>query len=291
MAPVADVADAAVLMRRRRAMRLAAACIAPFIFLDLTLDHPLGNVVAGVVWVAALLWAGREQLPDRPVLANVGALLVLVVSAVAILVSAISAGGSDTIFDGLLLALPLATLILFPDLWYGTLVPGAVGLAGGAAVRLREGRPVAEIVYWACLVAGATIMAAFGARFVRRDHAREIAAERARADAIAALAHSEAQRARAERLADVARLAGAVSHEINNPLASVKANLQWMAADGAQGGEESAAVLRDTVEAVERIVTVMAELRTASVSAMAPDESVLLDESTELDAASASDRP
>jgi signal transduction histidine kinase len=261
--------DAQTLLRRRRALWVAAGCVAPFVPLGALLPNELAGVCAAVSWLVVLIWAAWAQRPERPLLANASAMASIAVGAAQMVWQVIVSGGSLSTFRGLLLALPLGVLIAFPDLWYSVIVAGALTVAGGVTVQAWSGRPIAETAFWICLVVGSTAMAGLGARLVRQDHARQLAAERARASALEALAQSEGRRLRAERLAGVARLAGRVSHEVNNPLATLRSNLRWMSDEGhAAPPDEAAAALRDTIEAVDQMVVVMADLRRESVAAM-----------------------
>jgi signal transduction histidine kinase/CheY-like chemotaxis protein len=75
-------------------------------------------------------------------------------------------------------------------------------------------------------------------------------------------AETEAEVARAERLASMGRLAAATAHEINNPLSYVANNLQFLR-EGLSGalleGEQGSA-LREAQDGVDRIRRIVAEL-------------------------------
>jgi C4-dicarboxylate-specific signal transduction histidine kinase len=81
------------------------------------------------------------------------------------------------------------------------------------------------VAFWVLAFGSTTVYAVTGSIFHRRQRARErsLEAERARAEEI--LAESERQRARAERLALVGRLAAGVAHDVASPLASVGAGV------------------------------------------------------------------
>jgi signal transduction histidine kinase len=81
-----------------------------------------------------------------------------------------------------------------------------------------------------------------------------------------ALRLSETRRAQAERLAIVGRLASGVAHEINNPLAFVKANVGMLQRTLVAGEEELSTdelteILDDTIVGVERICQIVLDLK------------------------------
>jgi C4-dicarboxylate-specific signal transduction histidine kinase len=80
-----------------------------------------------------------------------------------------------------------------------------------------------------------------------------------------ALRLSESRRAQAERLAIVGRLASGVAHEINNPLAYVKANMNALkrSATGEDElpPEELAELLAETTEGLDRICQIVSDLK------------------------------
>jgi len=67
----------------------------------------------------------------------------------------------------------------------------------------------------------------------------------------------------ADAVAEVGRLAAAVSHEINNPLAAVKTNVRWLGSESTarEPPAERAEVVSDTLGAVERIARIVADLK------------------------------
>jgi C4-dicarboxylate-specific signal transduction histidine kinase len=104
-------------------------------------------------------------------------------------------------------------------------------------------------------------MVLVGAARVREVMARERLLEQEQGQA---LRLSEVRRAQAERLAVVGRLASGVAHEINNPLAYVKANLSVLQRELKLGGLTSQDVeelLSETNEGVDRICQIVLDLK------------------------------
>lgn len=80
----------------------------------------------------------------------------------------------------------------------------------------------------------------------------------------------------AERFANVARLAARLTHELSNPLAAVKANIDWLATHAGDTRDAQAAdVLVDTQASVARLAVIAADLR--DLARVAPGEVAVRD--------------
>ena len=101
--------------------------------------------------------------------------------------------------------------------------------------------------------------------WLRSMRQAEVAAEHVRSDA---LRLSETRRAHAERLAIVGRLASGVAHEINNPLAFVKANVSVLHRElfGPRplSASEAREILDETAVGIDRICQIVADLKSLS---------------------------
>lgn len=173
-----------------------------------------------------------------------------------------------------------------------------LSLAVEGVFPLREGpgaarAPVTYALHGAAACALAVLGAANLAR-VRRDEGRR-AAEQARA--VDALAQSERRRARAEPLAAAGSRAARAAHDMSNPLASLRANLDWLS-DAAQENRlhsQEAEVLEVIVEArecVSRLGARLSDFRAAARAAqdLTPAErEPPLDDGVELGAEAQSD--
>jgi len=137
---------------------------------------------------------------------------------------------------------------------YGRASGGVAEATRAAAAGIREVLERRRDAFSAELPEGKGWFAVRATRFERGGEVRVVVAhedvtERRRAE--------EAERA-AEALRSVARLALAAAHEINNPLATIRGNLDLL---GGQVGEELARTrLRPALDGVERIRTVVARL-------------------------------
>ncbi len=156
-----------------------------------------------------------------------------------------------------------------------------VAAAAGALAALVSGVSVmvlldaARAPHLALLMLALGISAIQAARMFRRMDQAEDEAARQREQALrkeaeeARTAHqAELRWATSERLAAVGRMAAAVSHEINNPLAYVSANLLHLQRELASGRPadpiELREVLQETQQGVEQIRQIAADLRAAA---------------------------
>jgi signal transduction histidine kinase len=255
-----------VIRYRRRTMFLAAALVAACYAIDLVLGHGTPVLVQRAAWVVAVLFAAALQRPGRPGLAYVGVHLATLASGLLVVTLVAASGGTRSIYAPMLLVLPFAAVIAISDVATTPLVTGVVCSIGGAAIRRAEGQGTPEIAAWLLLSGILTVLAAWGVVATRRRWTDELAAERDRARALEDLAESERRRAEAERLAQVGQLAAEVAHEVNNPLAVVKANVGWLAQAHLPDvdPEERTSVIADAAESVERISDIVLQLRTAA---------------------------
>ncbi|BDG01913.1 PAS domain-containing sensor histidine kinase [Anaeromyxobacter oryzae] len=83
---------------------------------------------------------------------------------------------------------------------------------------------------------------------------------------------AEVRLAVADRLASVGRVAAGVAHELNNPLAFVRANLEWAVEQLAEGATDPARIrdaigaLEEAVEGTDRMRVIVRDLRTLSTA-------------------------
>jgi len=79
----------------------------------------------------------------------------------------------------------------------------------------------------------------------------------------AVVALDQSRQHAADAVGEVGRLAAAVAHDVNNPLSAVKVNVRWLGSDSAvsEPAAERAEVVGDTLEAVERIARIVADLK------------------------------
>jgi signal transduction histidine kinase len=168
----------------------------------------------------------------------------------------------------LLPSMPLIIALIQPRDGRPALLSGVTSTLGVLGLFLAQGRPVAALG-WALITGSATFFGMYGAAQYRKaqDAEHAVGLERARREALEKLAVAEHQRAQTEKLATVGRLAASVVHEINNPLAFVRSNLEFLRTEVMQQPlrEEARGELREVFEetrqGVERILQIVSDLR------------------------------
>ena len=218
-------------------------------------------------WILGILWLNRRHgTPAGERRATYGGILL---SSVCCLGLAALVGGLGSPYFTLVFLLPLgvgASLTIHGErgqVW----ACGGVCLVGTGLIALDEGRPRAETVTWLVAVLGITVLADFLWRGLLRVFQSEQAVrlERARRESLEALAQSEHRRAQSEKLATVGRLASGVAHEINNPLAYVDANVDFVREELLSSREldreQLADVLGETRMGLQHIRQIVADLK------------------------------
>ncbi len=178
-------------------------------------------------------------------------------------------GGPHSPYFNFVPAMPLLLALVHPQDSKPAIAGGAVGTLGALALQLEAQAPFGQALSWALTAASATFFGVYGSAQFRKAAAaqHEARLERERREALEKLALAERQRTQSEKLATVGRLAASVMHEVNNPLAFVRSNLQFLedqvrlqpiAPETLQELEE---VIRETQSGVERIQQIAMDLK------------------------------
>ncbi|MCY1082896.1 sensor histidine kinase [Archangium lansingense] len=194
-------------------------------------------------------------------------------------------GGSGSVYFNLFPCIPLVLCLLYPQDSLSATLSGALCSAGAAGLLWGAGHPVTQSLLWAGMVVTVTVVGAYGASEFRKAQRAENEGrlERARREALETLAISERRRAHSEKLATIGQLAASVMHEINNPVAFIGANLDFLEREvlseqRAASREELAEVFRETRTGVERVRQIIGDLRGFSrMDAEVPTECALAD--------------
>ena len=181
-------------------------------------------------------------------------------------------GGPASPYFHVFFVMPFILAVFSPDSALPTLVSGGAGLVIVVGLNVLARVPLAQVFLQASSAVTFLGLALFGTRMYRRMMEAQQAAHQERLQALDRLAESERLRGRAERerseverLVLVGQLAAGVAHEVNNPLAYVKANLSHLQhqtrGEAPVDMPELREVLVETQQGVLRIQQIVTDLR------------------------------
>ncbi|KFE60958.1 sensor histidine kinase [Hyalangium minutum] len=193
-------------------------------------------------------------------------------------------GGAASPYFPLLVSTPILLAQVYPVHLVANLLVGAVTGGGALLMMQGAGRSWIDALFWCFLCVGAAVLGLYVAHQTRRVIAAEERAsvEQARREAIERVARQEFTRARSEKLATLGRLAANVLHELNNPLAFVRVNLDFLRQElralPPEDTQPLMEALEDTHTGVERIRQIAADLKGFSrMDEEGPDRCALAD--------------
>ncbi|MGZ3458128.1 MAG: sensor histidine kinase [Archangium sp.] len=195
-------------------------------------------------------------------------------------------GGMQSPYMAFLPTVPLATAVSEPQDPAPAILSALLAIAGEMFMVLRSHQPTSQAVVWAGMTAVGAFFGIYGSKQFRKAEAAEQQArlERTRREALEKLAVTEHHRMQSEKLATIGRLAANVMHEINNPLAFVRSNLDQLQRAvlarplEAEEREELTEIFEETRSGVERIWQIAADLKGFSrMDTEEPSECALAD--------------
>jgi C4-dicarboxylate-specific signal transduction histidine kinase len=169
-----------------------------------------------------------------------------------------------------LLTVPVFVAQSYPTHPLAAFLSGVTGGAGAMVLMRAADRPWIDTLFWSFMPLAGALLGMHGAAQSRRTIAAQEQArsEQARRQLIEQLAKEESVRAHSDKLATLGRLAANVLHELNNPLAFVRSNLEFLRrelrAPPTVIREEVLEVLDETRAGVERIQQISSDLRSFS---------------------------
>jgi signal transduction histidine kinase len=254
---------------RRKMLLLFAAAILPQYGLDvLVLGYASGVALAiRFAWAlalvaSALLWDDSSERRVRLHIAIQG-----VSATVAFTGLVIVTGGTEGLYFNIFPSLPLLLALVYPEDSIAAILSGALSMLLVVILLLAAGDPLSKAVVWASIVAVCLGFGLYGSSLFRQaQHARaEALLERTRREALEQLAILERRRAQSEKLATIGQLAASVVHEINNPVAFVRANLEFLRQEVLghphPSHQELAEAFEETCTGVERVGQIVSDLR------------------------------
>jgi len=260
----------------RRSFLVGAALVSLYYPVELLYPEGWMSMAWRTGWVASILLAALLVRPGRPRLARWAAYFGTAATGLAATAVVAYSGGSASPRFGFLVAAPLAVMALAPDLPVAALLTGAGSLVGGLILLVREGRPPLFLWEWALLSFSMTVVAIVGARGFRRVWRSELLSKQVEAEALRMLGEAERRRAQAERLAVTARLAAAMAHEVNSPLAAVKSSLQELAEAERTGQRppDSGELIAAALAGVASVAEVAGQMRSLAFDLPVPAEPI-----------------
>lgn len=249
--------------------RVLFATMAALILAIGACDYALLGRFDAIAAAARLVWAGFFVVVAllatrmKPENLDWSTAVAAVVSTAAWSTLAWHTGGSSSPYLAAMVALPLIFGVLAPDSVRASVIATASILVGFVVVLGLEGADLgvaAASITLALLMGGISIV---GAVAYRRLREAEVGVSRDRERALEELAVSESRRLKAERMAIIGRLSSKIAHELNNPLAFVKSNLDFLAEEHrCDRAEALGPILADSRVGLDRIAKIVSALDT-----------------------------
>ncbi len=183
-----------------------------------------------------------------------------VVLSLCIAVSIVGSGGVESPFLLALLVVPFLFTMMMPVEPNATLLVALTNLAGGCVIYAHSPKP---LIVWGSLSLMVAVFAYLHARKEKFSMIAQIHRALEHGRVTQQLDESEQRRARSEKLAILGQLSASIAHEINNPLAFVRTNVQFALEELAATAvdPEVKAALAESLTGLSRVDQVIKDLK------------------------------
>lgn len=267
-------------MRWQRKLTLwSGAVMLPFFVEDLVLGGPSVGWSIGIkaLWGIGLIAVGLSLPRLTPAGRSRLVALTAVQCGVAMTAIAWLRGDAHTPFFAWLFALPFCMLAMVRDDVRAAAACAVTSSVGAIAILLRGGVGPTELTQWILCLASSSGLVVYASLHLRGQREEELRLNRERLEAIERLADSEKRTAHAQRMATIGTLAAGVAHEINNPLAAVSSNLDFLETEVTNPTaplEELTLVVLEAQVALKRIKGIVGDLSVFSRESAAGEAKV-----------------
>ena len=255
---------------RRKGLVFAAAILSQYALDVLAVGLDGRMLVIRVLWALGLALIALAVKEESRFHLRLSTALQSLLASVCVLALIHISGGTASPYVEVYPFLPLLMALVHPRDSLAVSVSGAMCTLGIAGLLILEGAPASEWILRAGITGALALMGAYGAhQFRKTQYAEaEVRLERARREALEQLAISERRRAQSEKLATLGQLSAGVMHEINNPVAFISANLDFLErealADSPPPREELAQAFAETRTGIQRVQEIIADLKSFS---------------------------
>jgi len=255
--------------RRQQTLLLFATIVVALYGLDFAILGYLSpeTLAIRLGWAATLAFTAVVLERVGPTAGRVMSGSYGVVAAAAYLGLLLHTGGATSPYFYFLPCLPLVTAMVSNRYLEASFTCGLGTAVSGGWLVYGAQDSLAYALTWAVVVLCLMFFGMYGsAQFQKaRSAEAEVQLERSRREAVEKLAVSERRRAQSEKLATIGRLSANVAHELNNPIAYVRSNLNFLEREvlGAGSGPspDVREAFQDVASGVERIRQIVSDLQ------------------------------
>ncbi|MFE8603393.1 sensor histidine kinase [Archangium violaceum] len=271
--------------RRKMLLWLSPAVLSQYALDVLAMGPGLEALVIRAVWALSVVLSALRMDEHSASSQRLHTAFQCTMGSLCFIALVLVSGSCDGVYFQFFPCLPLLLCLVYPQDSLSVTISGALCSASAAGMLWMAGRPVSQLLLWGGIIVTVTFVGAYGASEFRKVQRAENEGrlERARREALESLAISERRRAHSEKLATIGQLAASVMHEINNPVAFIGANLDYLEREVLSerreiSREELAEVFRETRAGVERVRQIIGDLRGFSrMDAEEPTECAVAD--------------